>query len=232
MIDWLSGVIGGLTVAGLLAFFKDAIAGWFKRKIEHDLARNLESHKDELRFATERQLEAYKSTLEIENAKEVERLKASLHIAAAENQIRLSTLYPSIAETAARTHVLAVKHMLWTDYHMRGTADPATWGERQRMLMETSSELTAYVELRRLYLPEHVAALAFKFERLARDLYWDFHRKIENPTHPDHNPSSETWDEIKDRHNTIVRPAFNDLQTELRRLLDGESNRTNSQKGH
>lgn len=216
----LSGILGGLTVTGVLAFFKDSILGWIKRKIEHDLAKDLETHKAELKAETDRQIETHKAALAIQNTKEIERLKADLQIIAAERQIQFSRLHERRAKILATTF----KYVLAFYDCCRACLD-ATDGGRNRIPSDRAHEakialgvLHRFVRSRLYYLPVSLLNKINSLKASLTELIGGFsadEKYLGNPTQANH----DAWQTSQSMLYAVVNPMLDQIADEFRTMV-------------
>lgn len=161
LLTGLSTLAGGtLITLALLWMTKSLVLARLKSSIKHEYDQRLESHKAELRAASETATEKLKSALGSAAAVEVERLRSALTAASLEHKIRFTELHAKRADAISSTYAhLFHLHEAISDYTAPFVMAGSESNEvRSRRAADAYNEFHKSYGPLALYFPVHIAS--------------------------------------------------------------------------
>lgn len=204
-----SAGISGILAAALVWFGRSWIAERLKQAIKSEYDQKLETHKAQLKAASET---------------EIERLRSQLSIAASEHEIRFSRLHERRAEVVAETYrLLREVYFKLHDYvKIFEPAGDVPRAERGKAAADAHAAFRGYYRARLIFLPQDIAAKLEAIDIALVRAYNEFAIMVDRPERQHSNDALERWTAIVDRLSGEIDTASRDLEGEFRRLLGGE----------
>ena len=174
----------------------------------------------------EKDTEAFKAKLKANADTEIERLKSSLQMAATEHQVRFSKMHERRADVIEDLYKRLVNVYFSGERFVLTSENNATpYQENEYSKMRTRlSNLYAFIELNRIWLPARVSALLDQhFEQINRTIHTaGIFGRIEYPNEHTVEQSNEAFTKAYKAFETDIPAARGMLEAEFRGMLGVE----------
>ncbi|EAQ80606.1 hypothetical protein [Blastopirellula marina] len=206
-------------LAAIGYIFRATLGEWLIGSIRQMYAKELESHKSDLRTESETTLAHLKSSLQTDGEIALERLKAALGADAAIAQIRFSTQYEKAAEAIVKTHhsLDAAFNAVAAYTAILETPSMGSKEERRNAVNDTIMELRSVYRERRIYLPTALAKRVKNVEKQLFDTANSFSMKVEHGR--SEVESTKEWTATYNRMKDEILPIMESLENLFRDML-------------